>query len=53
MKERVISAFVVMGVIGSVVVLSLFFPLCIDIFAALALSAARSLPIVHKAYRAG
>lgn len=40
MKERVISAFVVMGVIGSVVVLSLFFPLCIDIFAALVCSAA-------------
>ena len=40
MKERVISAFVVMGVIGSIVILSLFFPICIDIFVALVCSAA-------------
>ena len=35
MKERIISAFMVIGVIGSVVVLSLFFPITIDIFVSL------------------
>lgn len=39
MKERVISAFMVMGIIGTIVVLSLFFPICIDIFVALVCTA--------------
>ncbi len=40
MKERVISAFMVMGIIGSIVILSLFFPVCIDLFVSLVCAAA-------------
>ena len=35
MKQRVLSAFAVMGVIGAIVILSLFFPICIDLFVSL------------------
>ena len=35
MKERILSAFMVIGVIGSIVILSLFFPISIDIFISL------------------
>lgn len=40
MRQRVISAFMVMGIIGSIVILSLFFPICIDVFVALVCAAA-------------